>query len=35
LFEKGGLTEIALRLHGEPMEGLKIIGERVIPALKS
>lgn len=35
LFEKAGLTEIALRLHGEPMDALKIIGERVIPALKS
>jgi len=33
LFEQAGLTEIALRLHGEPMEALKIIGERVVPAL--
>jgi 5,10-methylenetetrahydromethanopterin reductase len=33
-FEKAGLTEIALRLHDEPMEGLKIIGEHVLPALR-
>ena len=33
LFQKAGLTEIALRLHGEPMEALKIIGERVVPAM--
>jgi 5,10-methylenetetrahydromethanopterin reductase len=33
-FEKAGLTEIALRLHDNPMDGLKIIGERVIPALR-
>lgn len=30
-FEKAGLTEIALRLHDEPMESLKIIGEHVLP----
>ena len=35
LFEKAGLTEVALRLHGDPMAALKIIGERVVPALKS
>ena len=35
LFGKAGLTEIALRLHGDPMDALKIIGERVVPALKS
>jgi 5,10-methylenetetrahydromethanopterin reductase len=34
LFGKAGLTEIALRLHDDPMEGLKIIGERVVPALR-
>jgi hypothetical protein len=28
------LTEIALRLHGDPMDGLKIIGEQVVPALR-
>ena len=34
LFAKGGLTEIALRLHGQPMDALKIIGEQVVPALR-
>jgi len=34
LFRKNGLTEIALRLHEEPMDALKIIGERVVPALR-
>jgi len=34
LFARAGLTEVALRLHGEPMDALKIIGERVVPALK-
>lgn len=33
-FEKAGLTEIALRLHDEPMEGLKIIGEHVLPVFR-
>ena len=32
-FEKAGLTEISLRLHEDPMEGLKIIGEHIVPAL--
>ena len=34
LFEAAGLTEIALRLHDDPMDALKIIGERVVPALR-
>jgi len=34
LFRENGLTEIALRLHEDPMDALKIIGEHVIPALK-
>lgn len=34
MFAEGGLTEIALRLHGEPMDALKIIGEQVVPALR-
>ena len=34
LFAAGGLTEIALRLHGEPLDALKIIGEQVVPALR-
>ncbi|MCC5794117.1 MAG: LLM class flavin-dependent oxidoreductase [Chromatiales bacterium] len=34
LFGKAGLTEIALRLHDDPMDGLRIIGEQVVPALR-
>ncbi len=33
-FAAAGLTEVALRLHGEPMDALKIIGEQVVPVLK-
>ncbi len=33
-FGKAGQTEIALRLHDNPMDALKIIGERVVPALR-
>ncbi len=33
-FERAGLTEISLRLHEEPMAGLKMIGEHVVPALR-
>jgi len=33
-FQNAGLTEIALRLHDDPMDGLKIIGERIVPALR-
>ncbi len=33
-YKKAGLTEIALRLHDDPMDGLKIIGEQVVPALR-
>ena len=33
-FGHAGLTEISLRLHAEPMEALKIIGERVVPELR-
>ena len=33
-FGSQGLTEISLRLHDEPMDALKIIGERVVPALR-
>lgn len=29
-----GLDEVALRLHDEPEEGLRLIGERLIPALR-
>jgi hypothetical protein len=35
LFAKGGLTEVALRLHGQPMDALKIIGEQVVPVLRN
>lgn len=34
LFEKAGQTQLSIRLHDEPMEALKIIGERVIPAFR-
>jgi 5,10-methylenetetrahydromethanopterin reductase len=33
-YGKAGLTEIALRLHDDPMDALKIIGEQVVPALR-
>jgi 5,10-methylenetetrahydromethanopterin reductase len=33
-FAASGLTEIALRLHDDPMDGVRMIGERVIPALR-
>jgi hypothetical protein len=33
-FAAAGLTELCLRLHEEPMEGLRIIGEHVLPALR-
>jgi hypothetical protein len=35
MFAKAGLTEIALRLHADPMGALRLIGEQVVPALKS
>jgi len=34
-FERAGLTEMALRLHEDPMEALQVIGERVVPALRN
>jgi 5,10-methylenetetrahydromethanopterin reductase len=33
-FETMGLTEISLRLHDDPMDALRIIGEQVVPALR-
>jgi len=33
-FSAGGLTELSLRLFDNPMAGLKLIGERVLPALR-
>jgi 5,10-methylenetetrahydromethanopterin reductase len=32
-FAKAGLTEIALRLHDDPIDALHMIGQRVLPAL--
>jgi alkanesulfonate monooxygenase SsuD/methylene tetrahydromethanopterin reductase-like flavin-dependent oxidoreductase (luciferase family) len=32
-FEAAGLTEIALRIYEKPEEAIRVIGERVIPAL--
>ena len=34
LFEKAGLTEMAIRLHDDPMDALKVVGEQVVPALR-
>jgi len=31
-FEAGGITDMAIRLFDDPLEGLKMIGERVVPA---
>jgi alkanesulfonate monooxygenase SsuD/methylene tetrahydromethanopterin reductase-like flavin-dependent oxidoreductase (luciferase family) len=33
-FRKSGLTELSLRLFDDPMDALRIIGERVLPALQ-
>jgi len=33
-FAAGGLTELSIRLFDDPMAGLKMIGERVLPALR-
>ena len=33
-FEKAGLTDIALRVYKNPDEAIRIIGDRVIPALQ-
>ncbi len=32
--EDAGLTEIALRVHDDPAEGIKIIGEHLVPAVQ-
>ncbi len=34
VFKKAGLTDLVIRLFDEPMKGLKMIGERVLPALR-
>jgi 5,10-methylenetetrahydromethanopterin reductase len=33
-FADSGLTELALRLHDEPMNAVRMLGERVLPALR-
>jgi alkanesulfonate monooxygenase SsuD/methylene tetrahydromethanopterin reductase-like flavin-dependent oxidoreductase (luciferase family) len=33
-FDAAGLTEIALRLHDQPMDAIRMIGERVMPAFR-
>jgi alkanesulfonate monooxygenase SsuD/methylene tetrahydromethanopterin reductase-like flavin-dependent oxidoreductase (luciferase family) len=33
-FAKAGLTELSLRVHDEPMEALKLIGEHIVPAVQ-
>ncbi|MDH3976948.1 MAG: hypothetical protein OEU86_00415 [Gammaproteobacteria bacterium] len=33
-FAESGLTELSLRLFDDPMDGLKLIGERVLPAFR-
>jgi hypothetical protein len=33
-FKASGLTELSLRLFDDPMDGLKLIGEHVLPALR-
>ncbi len=34
VFKKAGITDLVIRLFDEPMKGLKMIGERVLPALR-
>lgn len=34
-FEDAGLTEIALRVHDDPADAVRLIGEHVVPALKN
>jgi len=34
-FGAGGITELALRLHDDPMDALQLIGEHVLPALRN
>ena len=33
LFKKAGMTDLSIRLFDNPMAGLKMIGEKVLPAL--
>lgn len=32
-FQQAGLDEVALKVHGEPADAIRLIGERVVPAL--
>jgi hypothetical protein len=32
-FQRAGLTEIALRIYAEPEKTIRLLGERVVPAL--
>ena len=32
-FERAGLTEIALKVYGEPEHAIRVIGEHIVPAL--
>ncbi len=34
-YESLGLTEIAIRVHGDPVDAITLIGERIVPALVS
>jgi hypothetical protein len=33
-YEALGLTEIAIRVHDNPVDGIKLIGEHIVPALR-
>lgn len=33
-FQAAGLTEIALRIYEKPEETIRVLGERVVPALR-
>jgi hypothetical protein len=33
-FAAGGLTELSVRLFDEPMEGLKMLGDHIVPAVR-
>ena len=33
-FENLGLTEIAIRVHDDPIDGIKLIGEHILPAVR-
>lgn len=33
-YEALGLTDIAIRVHDDPVDGIKLIGEHIVPALQ-